>query len=87
MGPGLKRQRLARLEEALPVAAADRGSYCLDCGGLTIEDAFLLMHAPGDTALDAEAAAVADALALSADRCVRCGELTLIGALRKDPIA
>jgi hypothetical protein len=59
--------RLEKLEAIETATPADRGSYCPQCGGITIDDALR-----DDAVLD-EAAS---------DLCRRCGELTLAGALR-----
>ena len=58
--------RLEKLERTF-AAPADRGSYCAQCSGITIEDT--LQH---EAILDDSAA----------DHCRRCGKLTLAGALR-----
>jgi hypothetical protein len=65
-------RRLERLEVTLTATPADRGSYCPQCSGITIEDALR------DDAILADAAS---------DHCRRCGELTLIGWLRRDMLA
>ena len=67
MGAGLSRQRLEKLEATITAAPTERGFYCPQCSGITITEAL-----EDETILDDTAA----------DRCRRCGELTLAGALR-----
>ena len=40
----MSHKRLERLESAITVSHADRGSCCPDCGGLGIEDAMNALH-------------------------------------------
>jgi hypothetical protein len=62
-------QRLSRLEGALTATPTERGSYCPQCSGITIEDALR------DDAILGDAAS---------DHCGMCGELTLAGWLRAE---
>jgi hypothetical protein len=77
--------RLARLEDAVTVVpAADRGSYCCDCGGLAITD-YLLARSTrrgGNRMTPEDAAAVYEGLKAGAEWCRRCGAETLAGMFR-----
>lgn len=64
-----REMRLARLESAISSSRADRGSYCRDCGGMTIDEALSLSD---DEASEWEEVAMV---------CRRCGRITLFGVL------
>jgi hypothetical protein len=77
--------RLARLECATSRSLAERGSYCPQCSGITIEDAMLALDTQdrqGTRMTVDEANAVFDNLGEGDAACRRCGELTLVGTLR-----
>jgi len=79
-----------KLEAILTTTPADRGSYCSDCGGLSIEDAINALHTldhQGTVLTVDEANAVFDGIAEGEEACRRCGEPTLAGALRDDMLA
>jgi hypothetical protein len=62
----------------------DRGSYCRDCGGITIEDALVARRTTrkgGTRQTPAEAEAIYQAMAVGEDHCRRCGTETLAGTL------
>jgi hypothetical protein len=65
-----------RLEQLEGTASRtdNRGSYCHECGGLTIEDWF---HAEDD-------ASVMTTWGEALDTCLRCSGQTVAGALRDD---
>jgi hypothetical protein len=78
--------RLDRLEAAMMASPADRGSYCRNCGGLTIEDALLARNTlkkGGNRMAPDDAENVYAALDAGEPACRRCGGKTLVGALRK----
>jgi hypothetical protein len=64
-------------EAVLNATPADRGSYCPQCGGITITDAMLAQHSleeNGASMRRNEAEAVYRALETGEDTCRRCGE-------------
>jgi hypothetical protein len=81
----VNRARLEKLEAAVTatVTPENRGTYCLACGGLRIEDVLLALETVdhGKECMTAEAAnAVLAALETGEAACRKCGDVTLYGA-------